>query len=105
MKWHWRYAYVNSTHSALPKRLNASFETVSGEKTSGVLLHTKFLETIVEKSKEEKIRKQHFSNSELYRDYYDQIIASPTLWNEQSVEYKDWRQLEELGLISCGGWA
>lgn len=27
------------------------------------------------------------------------------LWCSESREYRDWRQLEDLGLISRGNWA
>ena len=43
VRWHWRYAYVNSTHALLPPRLNRVYATDGGLLTSGVLLHTKFL--------------------------------------------------------------
>jgi len=104
VRWHWRYAYVNSTHSALPAKLNQVYRQDGGEHISGILLHTKFLETIVQKSVEEQQRKQHFNKSEMYDDYYAALVESPELWNEQSTKYNGWRQLEELGLMSSGGW-
>lgn len=75
------------------------------EKPCGVLLHTKFLNVVLEKSREEKIRQEHFANSTLYDDYYDGLIADPVLWCGQSVQYKDWLQLEGLGLVSRGEWS
>jgi hypothetical protein len=51
VRWDRRYAYVSSTHSLLPRRLNHVYDTTGGEKLSGILLHTKFLHTIVEKSR------------------------------------------------------
>ncbi len=105
VKWNRRFAYVNSTHSALPRRLNQSYGVNGDERISGVLLHTKFLDSIVKKSQEEKLRKEHFNNSELYNDYYDALIKNPDLWTHTSVEFQDWKQLERLGLISSGGWA
>lgn len=104
VKWHWRFAYVNSTHSALPPRLNAVFDETGGERISGVLLHTKFLHTIVEKSAEEKTRRQHFADPARFGSYYDGLIADPVLRCETSQEYRGWRQLEGMGLISRGGW-
>ncbi len=104
IKWHWRYAYVSSTHSALPRHLNHVYDSTGGEMTSGVLLHTKFLHTIVTRSAEEKRRKQHFENSALYDDYYDRLTESPQLWCETSTRLSGWRQLEAVGLMSRGGW-
>ncbi len=102
--WHRSYAYVNSTHALLPRRLNRVYEVEGGERISGILLHTKFLPIIVEKSAEERARQQHFANSTLYDAYYDQLTQSPDLWCVASRRYTGWRQLEALGLMSRGGW-
>lgn len=102
--WNRRYAYVNSTHGLLPAHLNAVYDETGGEGLSGILLHTKFLPVVVEKSREERGRRQHFANSALYDDYYDGVIASPDLWCKHSQRYTGWRQLEGLGLMSRGGW-
>jgi hypothetical protein len=104
VKWHWRYAYENSTHSILPARLNAVFDETGGEMTSGALLHTKFLHTIVEKSAEEKARRQHFADPERFGPYYDGLISDPVLHCAASRRYTGWRQLESMGLMSRGGW-
>ncbi|WP_101066863.1 glycosyltransferase family 2 protein [Roseovarius salinarum] len=104
VRWHWRYVYVNSTHALLPRRLNLVYDEAGGEKTSGVLLHTKFLHTIVEKSAEEKRRREHFANSALYDSYYDSLMENPDLWDPQSTRLRSWRQLEAMGLMSRGGW-
>ena len=104
VRWDRSYAYVNSTHAILPRRLNAVFDENGGERISGVLLHTKFLPIVVKKSAEEQVRQQHFANSHLYDAYYDRLIASPDLWCCQSRRYTGWRQLEAMGLLSRGGW-
>lgn len=104
VKWHWRYAYVSSTHSLLPRWLNHVYDDQGGELTSGILLHTKFLHTIVEKSAEEKHRREHFANSDLYETYYDSLIDNPDLWCEGSTRLISWRQLETMGLMSKGNW-
>lgn len=104
VRWHWRYAWESSTHQLLPRRLNACYETDGGERISGVLLHTKFLNTIVAKSAEEKARGEHFANSALYHDYYNALTQAPDLWTARSTRYQGWRQLEALGLLSRGGW-
>lgn len=105
VRWHWRYAYVSSTHSLLPRHLNDTHDRQGGERISGILLHTKFLDSIVEKSAEEKQRQEHFANSRLYDRYYDSLIQAPDLWCDHSTRYQGWRHLEALGLMSRGGWA
>lgn len=104
VKWHWRYAYVNSSHAILPRELNRVYNEDGGEETSGILLHTKFLNTVVEKATEEKQRGEHFNNSALYDDYYDALIENPDLWCEHSTQISSWRQLEAMGLMSRGNW-
>jgi glycosyltransferase involved in cell wall biosynthesis len=104
VKWDRRYAYVNSTHAILPRRLNAVYDNAGGEAASGLLLHTKFLDVVVAKSREEKDRGQHFANSDLYDAYYDGLIGNPDLWCPTSHPYVGWRQLEAMGLMSRGGW-
>ncbi|MFN3953797.1 MAG: glycosyltransferase family 2 protein [Pararhodobacter sp.] len=105
VKWHWRYAYVNSTHSMLPRRLNHVYDTKGGELVSGVLLHTKFLPMISARSAEEKQRRQHFGEPGAFDDYYDALIDGADLWCDASTRYRGWRQLEAEGLMSHGGWA
>jgi Glycosyl transferase family 2 len=104
VRWHWRYAYVNSTHALLPPRLNLVYDTEGGELTSGVLLHTKFLPGITERSAEEKQRGEHFADAAQYAAYYDRLTADPVLHTTASTRYTGWRQLEALGLMSRGGW-
>ncbi len=104
MRWSRRYAYVNSCHSALPRRLNAVYDGPAGDTPSGVLLHTKFLPDIIEKSKTEKLRRQHFHDPNQFAAYYDQILNQPDMWTPQSVRYTGWSQLLELGLMRDGGW-
>ncbi len=104
VKWDRRYAYVNSTHALLPRQLNEVYDTGGGEKPSGILLHSKFLNIAVAKSAEEKARREHFSNSGLYDSYYDSVMADPVLWCAASRRYSGWRGLEAVGLMSRGGW-
>jgi len=104
VKWHWRYAYASSTHSLLPRRLNHVYDRDGGALTSGVLLHSKFLPGVVERSREEKHRREHFANSALYDAYYDALAADPVLWCAASTRLTGWRQLEAHGLMSRGGW-
>ena len=105
VRWERGFVYVNSTHAILPRRLNAVFDEAGGERISGILLHTKFLPVVVEKSREERERQQHFNNSALFEDYYHSLSQSPDLWCSHSARYGGWRQLEAMGLMSRGGWA
>ena len=104
VKWKRSYTYVSSTHTMLPRRLNHTYDEAGQVKVTGVLLHTKFMDGIVEKSREEQQRRQHFENSALYQDYYAALIAGPDLWTPASVRYRDWRQLVALGLMQAGDW-
>ena len=71
---------------------------------SGVLLHTKFLPNILDKSAEEKKRRQHFTHAERYDGYYDDILDDPDLWHDGSVRLEGAAQLEALGLMRRGDW-
>lgn len=104
VRWNRRFAYVNSTHSLLPPRLNRIYETDGGEAPSGLLLHSKFLNVSVARAGEEKTRGEHFSNSALYDRYYDAVAADPDLWCMASQRLGGWRKMEALGLMSRGGW-
>ena len=104
VRWHWRYAYVNSTHALLPPRLNRVYDTGGGELTSGVLLHSKFLPEIIARSAEEKTRGEHFADGAQYAAYYDRLVDDPVLHCAASTRYTGWRQMEALGLMSRGGW-
>ena len=100
VKWNRRYCYVNSTHSLLPPYLNLTYDGPGGKSPSGVLLHTKFMPSIVSKSETERQRAEHFTHPEKFSDYYDRIDAQPSLWTEASIRYEGPEQLEKLGLIS-----
>ncbi len=104
VKWDRRFVYVSSTHSLLPPRLNRVRPEQVPDIVTGVLLHTKFLHMVIGKSLEDKNRKQHFENGELFREYYNGLIADPTFWTASSVRYSGWQQLEDIGLMSGGGW-
>ncbi|QYK43407.1 MAG: glycosyltransferase family 2 protein [Paracoccaceae bacterium] len=104
VRWNRRYAYVNSTHQILPRRLNRTYAPDGGEAPSGVILHTKFLDLIVRRSAEERIRGEHFVNSAVYDDYYARLTEDPDLWCPASTRLTGWRGLEAMGLMSRGGW-
>lgn len=104
---HWNkgYAYVTSTHHMLPRQLNHVFEDQTDGMPTGVLLHSKFLNTIGERSAEERQRRQHFENSSLYEDYYQRLIEDVDLWSAESRRYAGWQQLVDDGLMSKGDWS
>ena len=105
VKWDRQYAYVSSTHMLLPRGLNLVYDEWGGEKASGVLLHTKFLDTFTAKAREELVRKQHYAASHEYKAYAAGLAENPDLWCKWSEKYINWRQLEILGLMSKGNWA
>ena len=105
VKWDRDYVYVSSTHTVLPRGLNLVYDEWGGEKASGVLLHTKFLDTFSVKAAEELLRAQHYANSHEYKAYASGLSDDPELWCKWSEKYINWRQLEILGLMSKGNWA
>ena len=105
VKWQRRYAYFSSTHSLLPRGLNLVYDEFQGEKASGLLLHTKFLDGFEAKAQEELDRRQHYDDSVEYRAYAKAALPDLDFWNKWSEQYVDWRQLEDLGLMSKGNWA
>lgn len=105
VRWEASYAYVSSTHMLLPRSLNVVYDEDGGERASGCLLHAKFLSTFVQKSAEELERRQHYANSQEYMAYHSGLQDDPDFWCEESRRFEDWRQLEDLGLISKGNWA
>lgn len=100
VKWNRRYAYVNSTHAILPRRLNSAYDGPGDTRICGVLLHTKFMPNIIEKSQEELSRRQHFSDPGKYGDYYELMVENPNLWSTESMRYSGWEQFVELGIMS-----
>ncbi|MBE1284502.1 MAG: glycosyltransferase family 2 protein [Rhodobacteraceae bacterium] len=105
VKWDRKYTYVSSTHTLLPRGLNQVYDDWGGEKASGILLHTKFLDTFTAKAEEELSRGQHYAGSAEYKAYANQLKGQPELWCKWSEKYINWRQLEILGLMSKGNWA
>ncbi|WP_370281096.1 glycosyltransferase family 2 protein [Salipiger bermudensis] len=105
VRWDRKYAYMSSTHNLLPRGLNLIYDEWGGEKASGVLLHTKFLDTFSKKAEEELERRQHYGASREYIAYAEGVKENPDLWCKWSEKYINWRQLEILGLMSKGNWA
>lgn len=104
VKWNRRYTYVSSTHMILPRGLNLVYDQQGGEKTSGVLLHTKFINTFAAQAEDEANRGEHFRGGEEYQRYAAPL-EDTELWSRWSEQYLNWRQLEGLGLMSKGNWA
>lgn len=102
VQWERPYIYVNSTHNALPVRLNESYDVAGVEKPTGVLLHTKLLPDAAARARLEKSRQEHFADATIYGDYYDRLADNPDFWDEDSIEYDGWQQLVQLGLM-CEG--
>jgi hypothetical protein len=104
VKWQAGYVYVSSTHAMLPTGLNMVYDTIGGEKASGILLHTKFLSSLQSKAEEELTRREHFANSREYKAYANGLGEGQSLWCKWSEKYINWRQLEIIGLMSKGNW-
>ncbi len=102
IRWKWYFAYVESMHMALPRRLN---DVVSHSEVIGSLLHFKFINQLSEKVELELVNKQHFNNSYEYRKYDSLIQSKETLYDSSiSVKYQDWRTLYSYGLLNKGEW-
>ena len=104
VRWDRSFVYVTSTHALLPRGVNHVYDEWGGEKASGVLLHTKFLDGFSAKAKEELQRREHYDGSREYLAYADRLDGSLDLWCRWSEKYINWRQLEILGLMSKGNW-
>nr|WP_242626533.1 glycosyltransferase family 2 protein [Paracoccus sediminis] len=104
VRWNRRYAYVNSTHSLLPPRLNDQYDGPGDPRLSGILLHGKFLSDSPARAVEELHRAQHFIDPAGYAAYHEAIGQAPVLWHDRSVRYHGWRQMLDLGLMGAGDW-
>ncbi len=105
VRWDRKYAFVTSTHMLLPRGLNQVYDRGGGEKTSGCLLHAKFLDSLIEKAAEEVERREHFAQGREYAAYHMTDHGRNGLWCAWSEKLTGWRQLETLGLMSKGNWA
>jgi hypothetical protein len=105
VNWSRKYALLSSTHTLLPRGLNKVYDDTGGELASGVLLHAKFLHTLLDKTEEEVGRREHYADSQEYLAYQASLSQTQNLWCDWSTEYINWRQLEILGLMSKGDWA
>ena len=104
VKWHRKYAYVNSTHSMQPRAMNLLYDGPGDSRPCGVLLHSKFLSDAVERAHEDLARRQHFHNPDAFVDYNTALSANPDLWSDSSVKYIGPQQFVSLGLMSTIDW-
>jgi len=105
VKWGRATMFVSSTHVILPRSLNVVYATNGSQLLSGCLLHAKFIDTFTDLMQDKEIQKEHYAAGREYK-YYEQLAEVETnLHTKHSVKYKNWQQLEELGLMSSGGWA
>lgn len=102
IRWNRRFVYVNSTHSILPRRLNAAWDGPGDPRMSGVLLHTKFLPDTAARAVEDTARRQHFADPDRAAFYYRALADDPVLWHPGAVRLTGWRQLADLGLMGTG---
>ncbi|EIC22586.1 hypothetical protein Thi970DRAFT_02858 [Thiorhodovibrio frisius] len=102
VRWRAHFAYVESMHMAIPRRLN---QAASADKTTGALLHFKFISQLQQKVKEEAIAQQHYDNSSEYRKYAQAIEQQRAFHDPSvSVRYDNWQTLARQGLIGLGEW-
>lgn len=104
VRWSRGMVYISSTHTILPRGLNRVYDMWGGEKASGCLLHAKFLSIFADKAEEELARGQHYAASREYKAYQTHLAEGQGLWTPNSTRFSGWQQLEQLGLISSGGW-
>ncbi len=104
VRWSRRFTYVSSMHTMLPRHLNQTYDLRGEVKANGVLLHTKFLDEIIEKSAEERMRQEHFGDPAQYAKYYDALVADPVLWTQSSQKYCGWADLVARGLMEPADW-
>ncbi len=105
VRWRPGMAYRSSTHTLLPRGMNVVYAQKGGEMACGLLLHAKFLDGFGARAAEEVARGEHYAGAREYRLYRERLGRGGTLWTPASTRLQDWRQLEELGLMSSGSWA
>jgi hypothetical protein len=104
VRWRKSYAFLSSTHVALPPFLNAHHDTPAIAKPSGLLLHTKFLPGVSSRARDEFKRGQQYTKGPAHDAYYAALATVPELWTPASTRYESTAQLERLGLLRRGDW-
>lgn len=91
---------LNSSHIITPPY------PFSLSKKTCVLMHFKLTDSLTAKAQEEMQRKQHASNSKLYKGYLEFLHKTNRNFDPDihtySTQYKDSKQLVELGIIQAG---
>lgn len=103
MRWDRRWAYMVSTHSILPRRLNDLYDGPGGRQLSGVLLHDKFSENAPAIAAREAARGQHFNDPAAFGAYYAALAQGPVLWHTGAHRWRgEADDLINLGLMGTG---
>ena len=106
MRWNRRFAYTNSTHALLPRRLNMLYSgPMAKGAPSGVLLHSKFLPDVRARSAEDTLRQQHFHDPSKFAPYYAAIDSAPDLWHAETCVFDGPDGLATLGLCKAPDWS
>lgn len=86
----------------IPRPLNNAFYK---SKTSGALLHFKFISQLINKVEEEAVAQQHWNNSLEYKKYGNAIKKRTILYDPTvSTLFEDWQSLARYGLLNLGEW-
>ncbi len=101
--WNWRYAYVSSTHVALPDSLNHGFDARLDLPT-GALLHSKLLPDLQVMADLVDARSEYHHDPALYDGYFERLRESPVFDWAEARRYRDWRDLEADGILTRGQW-
>ncbi|MEM7709441.1 MAG: glycosyltransferase family 2 protein [Pseudomonadota bacterium] len=99
VRWRRGYVHMSSTHMLLPRGLNRTYDAAGGERTTGILLHAKFLGP----AREDGVRSEHYRQGSEHRRHA--AAFGSELRCAASERYDGWRCLVGLGLMSKGNWA
>jgi len=102
VRWRRSYAYLHSTHTLAPRRLN-QWHVDGAPRLTGLLLHFKFLDTFGAKVREEQTRRQHYEGGREY-DRYAGGAPEPVWSSARSRRYTSWRDGVDTGLMTVGRW-
>lgn len=105
VKWSRGNTFVSSTHTILPRSLNTVYCRNGGQRASGCLLHTKFAQGFLSKISDETVRQEHYAAGREYESYLKLPKDEQHFYTDHSEKFEGWQQLENLGLMSSGGWS
>lgn len=96
VRWRGGHAYVDSTHHALPSRLNRALDALGpAAGPRGALLHGKLLPGFGERARRERDRGEHGRPPA----YHEGLMAEPDFRHEGSRPWEGWEGLAALGLL------